>query len=57
MGLKMPELVLSRWSALRLQFSVLSFSFQSPFPAENLEAAIVRFVSSVWDRDQSESEH
>lgn len=38
----MPELVHSRWSALRLFFSVLkSFSFQSPFPAENLEAAIM----------------
>lgn len=42
MDFKMPEVVLSRWSALRLLFSVLkSFSFQYPFPAENLEAAIV----------------
>lgn len=49
MGLKRPELILSSEAA------VLCPEFC--FPAEKLEAAIVRFVSSIWDRNQSDSEH
>jgi len=38
----MPEFVLSRWSALRLLFSVFKiFPFQAPFPMQYLKAAMV----------------